>query len=64
MSNTGLTRKALKNSHSLWLGFHYYRPDRLGRLQKNVVIETFRQGRTTIMIKCKFEVGQVLALSE
>ena len=43
MSNTGLTRKALKIKHSLWLGFHYYRPDRLGLLQKNVVIETFRQ---------------------
>ena len=43
MSNTGLTRKALKNKHFLWLGFHYYRPDRLGRLQQNVVIETFRQ---------------------
>ena len=43
MSNTALTRKALKNNHSLWLDFHYYRSDRLGRLQKNVVIETFRQ---------------------
>ena len=30
MSNTGLTRKALKNKHFLWLGFHYYCPDRLG----------------------------------
>ena len=43
MSNTGLTTKAQKYNHSLWLDYHYYRPDRLGRLQKNVVIETFRQ---------------------
>ena len=34
MSNTGLTRKAKGYNHSFSLGFHYYRPDRLGRLQK------------------------------
>ena len=43
MSNRGLTTKAQKYNHSLWLDFHYYHPDRLGRLQKNVAIETFRQ---------------------
>ena len=45
MSNMGLTRKALKYNHSFWFGFPLLSScsDRLGRLQKIVVIETFRQ---------------------
>jgi len=60
MINTGLTRKALKYNHSLWLGFHSIIIVRTSGLQKNVVIETL----TTIMNKCKFQVVQVFALSE
>ena len=55
MSNTGLTRKAKKYNHSLSLGFHYYRPDRLGRLQKKRANRNVSSGRTTIMIKCKLK---------